>query len=462
MAGFGGAVKLTGESEYRKALNQITQSLKVVSSEMKATSSSFASGEKSQKELATSAKELKASLEQQKSALSTLKGQLAQMTAEYQKTGQKHQQLVSEYDKEKQKLDEIGRTLGTSSKEYKDQEKVVSDLAQEVTKSEKAYDAQGKAVNQMRIQTANAETTCNQTAEAIEKMGKEAKESSEGFTVMKGVLANLATQAINSAIDGLKRLGSAFVDTGKQALASYGEYEQLEGGVKKIFGDEMAQTVMTNAQNAFKTAGMSENEYMETVTGFSSSLIQSLDGDTTKATEIADRAIRDMSDNANTFGTDMSSIQYAYQGFAKGNYTMLDNLKLGYGGTKEEMARLIQDASQMDDSMKALGVTVDANDMSFANIANAISVVQKELKIAGTTSAEASGTIEGSTGSMKSAWQNMLTGMADENANFQTLASNFIGTLITEDGKGGVIGTIVPRIATVITGTVLISLSVET
>ena len=329
MAGFGGAVKLTGESEYKKALNQITQSLKVVSSEMKATSSAFENGDKSTKELASASKELKSSLETQKTALSTLKGQLSQMTAEYQKTEQKHQALLREYDQEKQKLDEIGRTLGTSSKEYQDQQKVVTDLSQEVTKSEKAYDAQGKAVNQMRIQTANAETTVNQTAQAIENMGKETEKASEGFTVMKGVLANLATQAISSAINGLKQLGSAFIDVGKEAIAGYAEFEQLEGGVKKIFGEDMADSVIQNANNAFKTAGMSANEYMETVTGFSSSLIQSLDGDTTKAVEIADRAIRDMSDNANTFGTSMESIQFAYSGFAKGNYTMLDNLKLG-------------------------------------------------------------------------------------------------------------------------------------
>ena len=387
MAGFGGSVKLTGESEYRKALNQITQSLKVTSAEMKATSSAFASGEKSQKELATSAKELKTSLEQQKSALSTLKGQLADMTAEYQKTGQKHEQLVAEYDKEKQKLDELGKTLGTSSKEYQDQQKVVTDLSQEVTKSEKAYDAQGKAVNQMRIQTANAETTVNQTAQAIENMGKETEKASEGFTVMKGVLENLASQAITSAINGLKQLGATFVDVGKQAIDGYAEFEQLEGGVKKIFGDDMAQTVIDNANKAFSTAGMSANEYMETVTGFSSSLIQSLDGDTTKATEIADRAIRDMSDNANTFGTSMESIQFAYQGFAKGNYTMLDNLKLGYGGTQEEMKRLIADASKMTDVQKELGITVDASDMSFANVANAISVVQSNMGISRMSSA---------------------------------------------------------------------------
>lgn len=329
MAGFGGAVKLTGETEYKKALSQITQSLKVVSAEMKATATSFDAGEKSEKDLANASKDLKANLEQQKTALASVKGQLADLTAEYQKAGQKHQDLVNKYDAEKKKLDEIGRTLGTSSNEYKEQQKVVDELSKEVTKSGKEYDKLGKDVNTTRIQIAKAETTINETSKSLEDMGEKAEKSSEGFTVMKGVLANLATDAIRSAINGLKQLGGAFVDVGKQALDSYGQYEQLEGGVKKIFGDDMAQTVIQNAQNAFSTAGMSANEYMETVTGFSSSLIQSLDGDTAKAAQISDRAIRDMSDNANTFGTDMASIQNAYQGFAKGNYTMLDNLKLG-------------------------------------------------------------------------------------------------------------------------------------
>ena len=219
MAGFGGAVKLTGESEYRKALSQITQSLKVVSSEMKATASSFASGEKSEAELAQSAGELSKALNVQKQALSTLKAQLATMQSEYNKSGAAHQQLVEKYESEKTKLEQIKNTLGTSSAEYKAQEKVVGDLAVEVAQSEKAYESQGKALNDMRIKTANAETTVNQTSQALDNLGQEAVESGKdaekaggGFTVMKGVLANLATDAIRSAISGLKNLGGAVKD----------------------------------------------------------------------------------------------------------------------------------------------------------------------------------------------------------------------------------------------------------
>lgn len=169
--------------------------------------------------------------------------------------------------------------------------------------------------------------------------------------------------------------------------------------------------VMENARQAYKTAGLSANEYMNTVTTFTASLIQGLDGDTEKASIYADRALRDMSDNANKMGTDMSLIMNAYQGFSKQNYMMLDNLKLGYGGTKTEMERLIKDAAKLTDVQEDLGITVDANSMSFDNIVNAISVVQKNMGITGTTSKEAATTIEGSTKMMKAAWQNMLTAM---------------------------------------------------
>lgn len=263
-----------------------------------------------------------------------------------------------------------------------------------------------------------------------------------------GVAAGAAIAAGTAAVVGIV----------KQATAAYSEFEQLEGGVKKIFGDDVKDTVMKNAQAAFESAGMSANEYMETVTGFSSSLIQSLNGDTEKAAGIADRAIRDMADNANTFGTSMESIQNAYMGFAKGNFTMLDNLKLGYGGTKEEMARLIEDASKMKDVQEELGITVEKGNMSFANIANAISVVQSHLNIMGTTEKEAASTFQGSLSMMQAAWQNLLTGMADPNADIGALIGKMIDSakaflsnaipIITQSIKG--ISTAIKEIAPVL------------
>lgn len=201
-------------------------------------------------------------------------------------------------------------------------------------------------------------------------------------------------------------IGAAF----SKALGEGAALEQSLGGVETLF-KESADTVKQYAAEAYKTAGASSNDYMEQVTSFSASLLQSLGGDTAKAAEYANRALVDMSDNANKMGTDIGSIQWAYQGFAKANYTMLDNLKLGYGGTKEEMARLIKDASEMTDIQEKLGITVDSSSMSFGNVVNAISVMQESLGIAGTTSKEAATTISGSLASMKAAFSNVLGGL---------------------------------------------------
>lgn len=229
-----------------------------------------------------------------------------------------------------------------------------------------------------------------------------------------GAFGEIWTGALRRIGAGLVDLGLKAADVGKQiamdALENVASFEQLEGGIKKLFGDDVYQTVVGNANKAFKTAGMSTNEYLENVTSFSASLISGLGGDTKKAAEYADRAIRDMSDNANTFGVDMATIQAAYKNFARDNFTMLDSLSLGYAGTKEGMQKLIADASSMTKEMDTLGISVDKDSMSFDNMINAISVVQEHMKITGTTANEAAGTIEGSISSMKAAWQNFLTG----------------------------------------------------
>ena len=208
----------------------------------------------------------------------------------------------------------------------------------------------------------------------------------------------------------------------KQAVSAYSAYEQLTGGVDTLFKTANDQ-VMQYANNAYKTAGLSANAYMDTVTSFSASLIASLDGDTTAAAEKANGAITDMSDNANKMGTSMESIQNAYQGFAKQNYTMLDNLKLGYGGTKEEMERLLADAE------KVSGVHYDIS--SFADITDAIHVIQTELDITGTTAKEAATTIEGSINMTKAAWENLVTGLGDKNADLDGLIGNFVDSAET-------------------------------
>lgn len=213
-------------------------------------------------------------------------------------------------------------------------------------------------------------------------------------------------------------------------VSATADIEQSIGGVETLFKDS-AGTVIANAKKAFSTVGVSANQYMEQVTSFSASLLQSLGGDTEKAASYADRAMQDMADNANKFGTDIESIQYAYQGFAKANYTMLDNLKLGYGGTKEEMQRLIADASKMTDVQEQLGVTVDATSMSFGNIVNAISVVQAHLGIMGTTSKEASTTVWGSFNQMKAAVIDYQATMGQADADTDAAFNNMYQSAVT-------------------------------
>ena len=214
------------------------------------------------------------------------------------------------------------------------------------------------------------------------------------------------------------------------------------GGVETLFKESSAQ-VVEYANDAYKTAGMSANEYMETVTGFSASLLQSLGGDTAAAAQVANQAVTDMSDNANKMGTSIESIQNAYQGFAKGNFTMLDNLKLGYGGTKEEMERLLADAEAIQAQQ---GVMVDYSITSFADITEAIHVVQTEIGITGTTALEASTTIQGSLDSMKGAWTNLMAGIGDESANTEQLVNNFVDSVSTAAEN------MVPRITQILEG----------
>ena len=232
--------------------------------------------------------------------------------------------------------------------------------------------------------------------------------------------AKIGTAAVGAAATGIAALT-------KSAVENYAEYEQLVGGVETLF-KQSADTVKGYAENAYKTAGMSANEYMDTVTSFSASLLQSLDGDTAAAAEKANLAITDMSDNANKMGTSMESIQNAYQGFAKQNYTLLDNLKLGYGGTKEEMQRLIDDANALN---AAQGKATDYSIDSFADIVSAIHDVQTEMDITGTTAEEASTTIEGSINSAKSAWQNWLTALGDSNADIQGKTDELVSAIGT-------------------------------
>lgn len=527
MAGsFGGSVKLTGESEYTKALKTITSNLTVMASEMKLVSSQFATNDKSVEAITSKNNVLNKEIEEGNKKISTYKKALEDFNIQQDKNASSTMQMMINLEKEKSKLEELKNSRNASTKEIRDQEKKVSDLSLELAKSEAQYEKNKLTINkyQQQLNLAEAEvnnltselennksklsesksayTQLNETidkqksrlnelkesyASSVLEQGKSSKESKQ----LKSEIKTLSTEIKNNetklkestkAVDdfskaedkagsstlklgdlikgnlisegiiaGLKGLGqivksvvSGVANLGKQAIESYAEYEQLVGGVETLFKDS-ANIVQDYASKAYKTSGLSANQYMETVTSFSASLLQSLSGDTAKATEYADQAIIDMSDNANKMGTDISMIQSAYQGFAKQNFNMLDNLKLGYGGNKTEMERLIADANRVK---KANGEMANLSINSFADITEAIHIIQTEMGITGTTAKEASSTISGSVNSMKSAWSNLVTGIADDNANFDELINNFVESIMTASEN------ILPRISIALDGIV--------
>ncbi len=271
-------------------------------------------------------------------------------------------------------------------------------------------------------------SSMNECQDAVNK-------GSSGISGALGKIGGVVGGVAKGVTVGIGVASTAVMGLGKQAVDAYANYEQLVGGVETLF-KENASTVIKNASNAYKTAGMSANAYMETVTSFSASLLQSVGGDTVKASEMADMAITDMSDNANKMGTSIEMIQNAYQGFAKQNYTMLDNLKLGYGGTKSEMERLLADAQAIS------GIQYDIS--SYADVVDAIHVIQTEMGITGTTAKEASSTIQGSISAMGGAWQNLITGLADPTQNLDQLINNFVDSVITVGDN------LIPRISMVL------------
>lgn len=299
----------------------------------------------------------------------------------------------------------------------------------------------------------------------IDETTNKAEQSSPKISAAFAKVGSAAIAVGKTVATGLAAGAAAVGVLAKSAMGSYADYEQLVGGVETLFGAKGAKTVeeyaaivgqsveyvsaefemlqnaqskvMENASQAYQSAGMSANEYMETIAGFAASLKQSTASEL-EAAEIGDMAVRDMADNANKMGTTMSAIQNAYQGFAKQNYTMLDNLKLGYGGTKTEMERLLKDAKALS------GIEYDID--SLADVYEAIHVIQEEMGITGTTAEEASETISGSLASTKAAWKNLLTGFADGNQDLSLLMANLVTSATTAAHN------IVPRIAQILGG----------
>lgn len=404
----GPKIGVDGEKEYRQQISQIIQQSKTLASEMKLVSASFTAATSAQDKNAKTAAVLNKQIATQRQYIAALAAQAGKAAATYGTNSVQAQKYEEQLNKARAKLLEMQHAL-------QDTEHGVKDLGKEMDNGGQKALSFGDLVK-----------------------------------------SNLASEAIIGGVklmaSAIKEAAEALVDLSKQAIQGFAEQEQLIGGVDTLFKGSSKQ-VQQYANEAYKTAGLSANEYMQTVTSFSASLLQSLGGDTAKAAAYADRAVTDMSDNANKMGTNMASIQDAYQGFAKQNYTMLDNLKLGYGGTKTEIERLIADASAMTAEQEKLNVAVDAGDLSFGNIVNAISVVQEHLGIAGTTATEAATTIDGSAKAMKSAWQNLVTGMANENLDLSALIENFVESvqIFLDDNLIPRIQTMIPRMVEALT-----------
>lgn len=374
----GPKIGVDGEAEYRRQINQIIQQSKTLESQMKLVASQFTSTTTAEEKNAKTAAVLTKQIDTQRERVKLLAEQTGKAAAKYGESDVKTQ-------KWQQALNEAQASLNKMQNELRDTTSEMRDM-------DDALDGGAK------------------------------KALSFGDVLKANLASDVIISGVRAMASAIKEIGAALVDLGKQSIQGFAEQEQLIGGVDTLFKESSAQ-VQQYANNAYKTAGMSANQYMETVTSFSASLLQSLGGDTKAAAEKADQAITDMSDNINKMGSDAQSVQNAYQGFAKANYTMLDNLKLGYGGTKEEMQRLLTDAEKIS------GIKYDIS--SYADIVDAIHVVQTEMGITGTTAKEAATTIDGSVNSMKSAWSNLITGMSNENLDLDKLVQNVIDSVNT-------------------------------
>ena len=382
---FGLKIGLEGEKEFKKALSEINQSFKVLGSEMKLVESQFSKSDGSAEALAA-----------------------------------RHKVLAEQVDAQRKKVDMLRQALANASESFGENDRrtqawqiqlnnaqaALNGMERELADNEEAMDKLGKEMD-------DASDSADDLEEELDDAGDAADDSEGKFSKLGGTLKTVGV-AMGAVVAAA---AAAAVSLGKAVVEAYGEYEQLVGGVDTLF-KESSGKLQEYASNAYKTAGMSANDYMSTVTSFSASLIQSLGGDTEAAVKYADMAITDMADNANKMGTDIGLIQNAYQGFAKQNYTMLDNLKLGYGGTKEEMERLLADATAIS------GIEYDIS--SYADVVDAIHVIQESMGIAGAAAAEAEPTIEASLNSKKAAIDNLVVGFGNADANIEQLCGNVV------------------------------------
>lgn len=378
---FGLKLGIEGEKEFKKSLAEINQSFKVLASEMKLVSSQFDKNDNSVQALSARNTVLNKEIDAQKQKIEILRQALANASESFGETDRRTQSWQIQLNNAEASLNGMERELNSNNSALEQAKTDIEGTEKSLEKVDGRLDDTAESADDMGDEIKDAGDKADKSKERFSKLG----------SVLKGV--GVAMGAVVTAA------AATAVKLGKEVVNAYADYEQLVGGVDTLFKGS-SQKLQSYASNAYKTAGLSANDYMETVTGFSASLIQSLGGDTDKSVKYADMAITDMADNANKMGTDMSLIQNAYQGFAKQNYTMLDNLKLGYGGTKEEMQRLLSDAEKIS------GVKYDIS--SYADVVDAIHVMQESMDIAGTTTKEAEGTISGSVNALKSSVTNLV------------------------------------------------------
>ena len=419
----------TATAELNKLERQLASNTQVIENQKQA-SDSMIDGEDN----------LRQSIEKINTTVKTLGTEMLAVTSAYDANDRSVEALTEQnivlnkqIDVQKEKLARLQEGLDKSAVKFGENDEKTQEWQQEVNRAT-------AELNQMERQLAeNTRELAGNTGGVQENTGELKKQGSalDGISGKLKAVGSGFAAAAKAAATGVAAAGTAVGALVKSSVEGYAACEQLVGGVETLFQSSSGKVVQY-ANNAYKTAGLSANEYMETVTGFSASLLQSLNGDTAKAADIADKAITDMSDNANKMGSDMESIQNAYSGFAKQNYTMLDNLKLGYGGTKEEMQRLLSDAEKLS------GQKFDLS--SYSDIIEAIHVVQTEMGITGTTAKEASTTIQGSVGAVKSAWENLAAGLAGDSQDLDQL----IGSLIDSVATAG--ENVLPRVEAALSG----------
>lgn len=414
-----------GEKEFKKSLAEINQSFKVLGSEMKLVSSQFDKNDNSVQALSARNTVLNKEIDAQKQKIETLRQALANASESFGETDRRTQSWQIQLNNAEASLNGMERELNSNNSALEQAKTDIEGTEKSLEKVDGRLDDTAESADDMGDEIKDAGDKADKSKERFSKLG----------SVLKGV--GVAMGAVVTAA------AATAVKLGKEVVNAYADYEQLVGGVDTLFKGS-SQKLQSYASNAYKTAGLSANDYMETVTGFSASLIQSLGGDTDKSVKYADMAITDMADNANKMGTDMSLIQNAYQGFAKQNYTMLDNLKLGYGGTKEEMQRLLSDAEKIS------GVKYDIS--SYADVVDAIHVMQESMDIAGTTAKEAEGTISGSVNALKSSVTNLVVGFGDANADLDVLCENVVTAFQTVlENISPIVENLISALPTVIT-----------